>query len=636
MNDQLFELADAWYASRQRGEEIALAELAANSPQLLPELERLTAALAATAWLDQPLNENTESAALASGDGCHPTFGAYEPLDRLGRGGMGEVYRARHLLMDREVAIKLLLPARLANAVDRDRFLREVQILAKLQHQNIVAAYDAFEQDGHLLLVTEFVPGEDATSLLRRTGPFPTSQVIEIGRQAAAGLSHAHAAGVVHRDIKPSNLMLHRDGTVKILDLGVARLLAADKLEDSSLTGARFTLGTPEYLPPEQFADAGSVDQRADVYGLAGTLYCLLTGEPPYGRGGCGEVIVRHREAPIPRISEKRPELGSAWDAFFLRALAKRPVDRFASMEEMSAALATLGTDSARPTAWRMSRRQALQGAAGLGAAALGAGALGLWNFLPTTPRTSALFKMVPPEAASDVEVFSVSQGSEHHYRIVERDPSNGHIRVAMPAGNRLTVHFRHPGYPLAGIRVAHTRILMQPSLRQEVRLVQSGSPYWRIGKREDVAYLEYAAPGFEGWCLDHVGGKAEGWNRVSLTLPTPPKYCCWLVEPMDYDLVMVKAAHLLDKSECYLSTGLSNQRLGTDITPVYLASNGSSSVHWRLVRTDEGLVTLESAAPECGGHYLASESTRPWDDGSRSGPGLAQLNPVAAMRLQF
>jgi hypothetical protein len=205
-----------------------------------------------------------------------------------------------------------------------------------------------------------------------------------------------------------------------------------------------------------------------------------------------------------------------------------------------------------------------------------------------------------------------------------------------MPAGNRLIVHFRHPDYPLAGVRVAHTRIVKQPTLRQEVHLVQTGSPYWRIKEHEDVAFLEYVAPGFEGWCLDYVGGKSEGWNRVALTLQTPPKYCFWLVEPIDHDLVMVRVAHLLDKSECYLSTGLSNQRLGTDITPVYLTSHSSTSVHWRLQRTDEGLVTLESAAPEFGGHYLASESIRAWDDGSRSGSGLALLNPVAAMRLRF
>jgi serine/threonine-protein kinase len=204
----------------------------------------------------------------------------YEILGKLGEGGMGVVYRARQLSMDRIVAIKVL-PRRAAGSEEsRARLLREARAVARLSHPNVVAGIDAGDAQGLLYFVMEFLDGESAQQALARRGPLPWREAVAIVRQVALALAHAHAHGIVHRDIKPANLMLLRDGTCKLADLGLARLDAGG---DVTLTQSGMVVGSPAYLSPEQATGERAVDIRSDLYSLGLTFYELLTGARAHG-----------------------------------------------------------------------------------------------------------------------------------------------------------------------------------------------------------------------------------------------------------------------------------------------------------------------------------------------------------------
>jgi serine/threonine protein kinase len=201
----------------------------------------------------------------------HLTLGPYLVLERLGHGGMGEVLKARHTRMGRLVALKVIRADRLARTRAVARFEREVQTVARLDHPNIVHAYDAGVLDDALFLAMEYLEGTDLKRLVRAQGPLPAATACEYARQAAEGLQHACERGVVHRDVKPSNLFLTARGeVVKLLDMGLARLLEE---EANLLTRRGVPLGTASYQAPEQILDAGAADARSDLYGLGCTLY---------------------------------------------------------------------------------------------------------------------------------------------------------------------------------------------------------------------------------------------------------------------------------------------------------------------------------------------------------------------------
>ena len=205
----------------------------------------------------------------------------YQLIEKLGEGGMGTVYRARHTKLDREVAVKLLPSERLRSAQAVSRFEREMKAIGRLHHPNIVQAFDAGEVEGQYYLAMELVSGLDLSMLVDRVGPLPVADACEIVRQAALGLQHAHEHELVHRDIKSSNLMLTPSGDVKILDLGLARL--QDPLsEEHEVTSTGQVMGTLDYMAPEQLGDSHAVDIRADIYSLGATLYKLLTGRAPH------------------------------------------------------------------------------------------------------------------------------------------------------------------------------------------------------------------------------------------------------------------------------------------------------------------------------------------------------------------
>jgi serine/threonine protein kinase len=268
-------------------------------------------------------------------------IGRYELLEKLGEGGMGAVYKARHLDLDKIVAVKLLTARLSSDAAAIERFRREMKAVGKLEHPNIVRAMDAGEENGTHYIAVEYIDGLDLATWIRRHGPAPIRQACEIVRQAAVGLDALHRAGLVHRDIKPSNLMLTPDGTVKILDLGLVRL-HADTAPGAELTGTGQAMGTADYIAPEQVTDSHHVDIRADIYSLGCTFYKLLTGQAPFSvekYATVGSKMVAHVNQPIPAIRRLRPDVPEEVAAILQRMVAKKPADRFLVPADLVAGL---------------------------------------------------------------------------------------------------------------------------------------------------------------------------------------------------------------------------------------------------------------------------------------------------------
>jgi serine/threonine protein kinase len=273
-------------------------------------------------------------------------IGPYEILELLGRGGMGAVFKARHVHLGKVMALKVLPADRPRSQAATTCLLQEMKAVGRLNHPNIVQAHDA-DVEGVPYLAMEFIEGADLGKVVRARGPLPVADACECVRQAALGLQHAHENGLVHRDVKPSNLMLTPEGTVKLLDLGLARLHEAPgpiPLQTGLTATPRLApplLGTVEYMAPEQFLDCHRVDIRADLYSLGCTFYFLLTGRSPFGAPGLSAQarMEAHLGAPVPPVTLARPEVPEGVAAVLDRLLVKRPEDRFATPAALAAAL---------------------------------------------------------------------------------------------------------------------------------------------------------------------------------------------------------------------------------------------------------------------------------------------------------
>jgi tRNA A-37 threonylcarbamoyl transferase component Bud32 len=292
-----------------------------------------------------------------------PVLAGFEDLRELGRGGMGVVYSAVHRVMGRRVAVKLIHPEFAANPEAVERFRREARAVARLTHPNLVTAYDAGQDGERLFLVMECLDGESLADLVGRDGPLSIALACDCVRQAALGLQHAHDNGLVHRDVKPHNLMRTADGTVKVLDFGLAAL--ADDRGRSGRTGPNAVMGTPGYMAPEQAEDARSADGRADVYSLGCTLFHLLTGKEPFPMDSTLLKLLAHRSQERPSARGTRPEVPAELDAVLNRAMARRPEERYPTPGALAEALAPFADPACLARLARSRRLRTLAALAG-------------------------------------------------------------------------------------------------------------------------------------------------------------------------------------------------------------------------------------------------------------------------------
>jgi serine/threonine-protein kinase len=302
-----------------------------------PEPRALAQELLKRGWMT-PYQANQ----VLQGRGAELVLGPYVLLERLGEGGMGEVFKARHQLMNRIVAIKVIRKERLNNPDAVQRFHREIRMAASLDHPHLVRSHDAAQVGDTHFLVMEYAEGVDLHRVVQKSGPLPVGQACMFLRQAALGLQHAHERGLVHRDIKPSNLQVtDRGATVKVLDMGLARSRAPEESDRGrpELTQACTVMGTPDYIAPEQIADPRKVDIRADIYSLGCTFYYMLAGRPPFPDGAWEEKLVCHRKVEPTPIEQIRPDVPAGVGAVLRKMMAKRPEDRFAAPAAVADAL---------------------------------------------------------------------------------------------------------------------------------------------------------------------------------------------------------------------------------------------------------------------------------------------------------
>lgn len=265
---------------------------------------------------------------------------------RLGSGGMGDVYLARQVNLDRLVAIKLLPPELAKNERFVQRFLSEAKSAAKVTHENIVAAIDAGEAKGRTYFIMEYVEGETLFQIVRRDGALPEKRALEIARQIAKGLRHAHRAGLIHRDVKPANVMITTDGTAKILDFGLARKVDA---QDTSAPG--IVESSPAYASPEQARGEKNLDHRTDMYSLGVSLYELLTGRLPFLGDTPGSYFIQHATATPPTPKSLNPRISGAANALVMRLLRKSRDGRFADYDELLAEIEKILQPRPQPAA---------------------------------------------------------------------------------------------------------------------------------------------------------------------------------------------------------------------------------------------------------------------------------------------
>ena len=274
-----------------------------------------------------------------------PRLGSYLLVQALGSGGMSNVFRAVHEESGSVVAVKVLPRTLAKNVTLLQRFIREAKSAEALDHPSIVSIYDRGFDQGRHYLVLEYVEGRDLHDRVRLNGPLATDEAIRFIREVAGGLRYAAGLGMVHRDVKPANLLMTPDGHAKIIDLGLA--LQADD-EDERVTRDGTTVGTVDYMAPEQARDSRQTSERSDIYSLGCTFYYLLTGSPPFPGGGLADKLARHYKAPIPDPREHRPDVSESLSLLIRKMMEKKPELRYADYTQLIAALDSLSEPSAQ------------------------------------------------------------------------------------------------------------------------------------------------------------------------------------------------------------------------------------------------------------------------------------------------
>jgi serine/threonine protein kinase len=341
-----------------------LAEMLACAHSRCSEVRPLARMLVRRGWLNvYQINQ------LLAGHGANLILGPYHILDRLGKGGQSEVYKARHPAYQWIVALKVIRSEHLASAKAAAQYMQEMEAMADLNHPNIVQFWDADKAGDAYYCAMEFIEGTDLGKVVRLTGRLPAARACEYIRQTALGLQHAHEHNLVHRDIKPVNLFLTQPAVptapldeistqppspaetplVKILDWGLAslRLSAAPNAAAQKSPTSHRVIGTADYLSPEQAINPHGVDIRGDIYSLGCTFYYLLTGQVPFNGKTMMQKIVQHQNTEAPAIEALAPEVPPAVTAIVSRMMAKKPQDRFQTPAAVAMALAPFCRDDA-------------------------------------------------------------------------------------------------------------------------------------------------------------------------------------------------------------------------------------------------------------------------------------------------
>ena len=276
--------------------------------------------------------------------------GKYRIEERLDEGGMGTVYRATHILMEKTVAIKVLNPALAADEKIVTRFTREAKAASRISHPHALTVTDFGEsENGIVFLVMEYLRGRTLKEVIRNESPLPLSRIAEILRQVCSALEAAHAGGVVHRDLKSDNIMLEEVGEgqdwAKVLDFGIAKIQEPDGAQDTALTAPNLIIGTPQYMSPEQCSQSSEIDARSDIYSLGVIAYEMLTGHVPFTAASPTAIMMKHLQEPPPSVLAERPDLSPAVGGVIARALSKRPEDRYQSVSQLAEAFLFAATD---------------------------------------------------------------------------------------------------------------------------------------------------------------------------------------------------------------------------------------------------------------------------------------------------
>jgi eukaryotic-like serine/threonine-protein kinase len=305
----------------------------------------------AAAMVEEGLLTEWQSKKLLAGKYKGFRLGKYKLLGEVGKGGMSAVYLAEHVLMRRRVAIKVLPKSRVKDSSYLERFRLEARAVAKLDDPHIVRAFDIDNEGDTHYIVMEYVDGQDLHRLVSQSGPLDPDTAADYIAQAATGLAHAHEKNLVHRDIKPANLLVDRVQTVKLLDLGLAKLTEEDQTS-LTLANDENVLGTADYLAPEQALNSHTADHRSDIYSLGCTLYFLLTGRPPFPEGTISERLLKHQVEEPDSLLKLRPDLPMSLIEICSKMMSKRPELRYETATDVAEKL----------TGWLASRGRKVRG----------------------------------------------------------------------------------------------------------------------------------------------------------------------------------------------------------------------------------------------------------------------------------